>query len=498
MKTKQLKKLKWLSMLALACLLGSGSAGADERPNILVIMCDDLGYGDLGYTGSKEIRTPNLDRLAANGIECRNGYTTHPYCGPSRSGFITGRYQARFGMEVNLTNSHFDMYSGVPLTEQTFATRLQKSGYRTGVVGKWHLGASFPFHPNNRGFDYFYGFLSGGHSYFPEDVTTTKPLLLDNGEPHYSANEGSCWPLMRNNNTAEFKDYLTRELSRDAARFVSKSGDEPFLLYLAYNAPHKPLEAPEETIAKYSNIKNKNRRIYAAMVDEMDQGIGVVLDALKESGKYENTLIFFFSDNGGSGAHNPGNFSTSGPFKGGKGSMHEGGCHVPFIVHWPAGLPEAGKFDGLVSALDVAATSVALGKGDTSGSPLEGVNLIPYLRGEKKGSPHEALFWRMQDGVAWSVRTVDTKFLLEQKKYGGKVPVLYDMANDPYESTDIADAAPERRATMAKLWNDWNSQNMGNIWLQSGGYQKWRLRMYEELYEKLEKEAAKKKPIVIE
>ena len=324
-----------------------------------------------------------------------------------------------------------------------------------------------------------------------------KPLLLDNGDPHYGANEGSYLPLMRNNNAAEFNDYLTRELSRDAARFVSE-GDKPFCLYLAYNAPHKPLEAPEETMAKYSDIKDKERRTYAAMVDEMDQGIGVVVDALKASGKFENTLIFFLSDNGGSGAQKPGNFSTSGPFRGGKGSMHEGGCHVPFIIHWPAGIKKSGPFDGLVSALDIAATAVALGGGDTSGQPLEGVNLIPYLNGEKEGSPHEALFWRMQDGVAWGVRTVNTKFLLEQKKYGGKVPALYDMSKDPYETTDLADKAPEKRAAMAKLWNDWNAGNTANVLLQAGGYQKKRLKMYEDLHKELQEAAAKRKPVVVE
>ena len=157
-----------LLAVGLAGLLVGGLVHADDRPNILVILCDDLGYGDLGYTGSKEIKTPVLDSLAANGVECRNGYVTHAYCGPSRAGLMTGRYQARFGMEINVTYSPFDMHSGLPLTETTFAKRLQSAGYRTGIVGKWHLGASYVFHPNNRGFDYFYGFLSGGHSYWPK------------------------------------------------------------------------------------------------------------------------------------------------------------------------------------------------------------------------------------------------------------------------------------------------------------------------------------------
>ncbi len=292
------------------------------------------------------------------------------------------------------------------------------------------------FHPNNRGFDYFYGFLSGGHTYFPENVTTATPLIGKKKEPHYSANEGSYWPLSRNDRSAEFNEYLTTALSRDAAEFMTKE-EEPFCLYLAYNAPHLLLEAPKETIEKYAHIENKKRRIYAAMIDEMDRGIGMIVEALKKSGKLDNTVIFFLSDNGGAGGPEkigPA-FSDSTPFRDGKGSMREGGSHVPFIVHWPAGLQRKGEFDGLVSSLDIAATVVALGKGDRSGHSLEGKNLIPYFNGKKEGSPHEALFWRKSDGAAgWAVRTVESKFL---QMSGDSEPELYNMAADPYESENV-------------------------------------------------------------
>ncbi|QVY66098.1 sulfatase [Polaribacter sp. Q13] len=461
---------------------------AQEKPNVLIILADDLGYGDLGFTGSKDIQTPNLDKLADNGVIMKNGYVTHPYCGPSRAGLITGRYQARFGLEINLTNSKYDMYNGLPLTEQTFANRLQKSGYETGVIGKWHLGGSDTFHPNNRGFDYFYGFLSGGHSYFPKNVKTHMPLISPkNNKPHYSANEGSYWPLTRNDKAGEFNEYLTSALSKDAAKFVSKS-DKPFCLYLAYNAPHMPLEAPKETIEKYNFIKDKKRRTYAAMVDELDQGIGVVVEALRKSGKLDNTLIFFLSDNGGPRKKGE-TFASNGKFKEGKGSMYEGGCHVPFIVHYPNGNFKVKKFDGLVSALDIAATAVAVGNGDTSGYELEGKNLIPYLKGNKKGSPHEALFWRMQDGQAWGVRTMGAKFLKRNKKTA--VPELFNMAIDPYEDYDIISKSPKLRKELAKLWNDWNSENISNIYLQAGAYQKKRLDMYKKLYEDLIKKSKK-------
>lgn len=482
--------------IVLVALLFAKKGYAQDKPNIVVILADDLGYGDLGFTGSKEIKTPNLDKLANQGVIFKNGYVTHPYCGPSRSGLVTGRYQARFGMEINITNSPFDMYSGLPLTEQTFATRLKKSGYRTGAIGKWHLGGSDPFHPNNRGFDYFYGFLSGGHSYFPKNIRTHMPLVIgDDKHPHYSANEGGYQPLTRNDKAGEFNEYLTTALSKDAARFVSESDNAPFILYLAYNAPHLPLEAPKETIEKYSHIKDKKRRTYAAMVDELDQGIGIVVEALKKAGKFDNTLIFFLSDNGGPRKKGE-TFATNGNFREGKGSMYEGGTHVPFILHWPNGNLKTGEFDGLVSALDIAATSVAIGNGDTSGNKLEGVNLIPFLKGDKKGSPHKALFWRLRDGMAWAVRTEDSKFLKLNKDVLG--PQLFDMKNDPYEANNIIEAETKKRKELARLWNEWNQGNISNIWLQSGEYQKKRLKMYKDLYESLEKKASKKKLLVIE
>lgn len=490
-----MKKHILLKTIALTLvLLFSSNLNAQEKPNILVILADDLGYADLGYTGAKDIKTPNIDNLASHGVVFNNGYVTHPYCGPSRSGLVTGRYQARFGMEINLTNSPFDMYNGLPLTEQTFAKRLKKSGYKTGVIGKWHLGGSDTFHPSKRGFDYFYGFLSGGHSYFPKNVKTHMGLLVPGKEkPHYSANEGSYQPLTRNNKAGEFKEYLTTALSKDAAKFI-KGAKDPFCLYLAYNAPHLPLEAPAKTIEKYSHIKDKKRRIYSAMVDELDKGVGIVIEELKRTGKLDNTLIFFLSDNGGP-IKNGETFANNGNFRQGKGSMYEGGSHVPFFIHWPNGKLKIGEFDGLVSSLDIAATAVALGNGDTSGKPLEGKNLIPYVTGQQKGSPHDALYWRMDDGKGWSVRTVDTKYLKLNKKQSK--PELFDMKKDPFESTDIINKAKRKRKKMAKLWNDWNQENIPGIYMQAGQYQRKRLDFYKEMYNDLLKKSKEKDLLII-
>jgi arylsulfatase A-like enzyme len=488
------------AILMFSWLIPAGHADAtrETRPNILIILADDLGYADTGFTGSKLVQTPNLDRLATNGVVLKNGYVTHPYCGPSRSGLITGRYQARFGNETNFTYSPYDLHQGLPLTEKTFAERLKPVGYRTGIIGKWHLGASFPFQPKQRGFDHFYGFLSGGHSYWPDNETTQLDLYSPNGTINYSINEGGKLPLSRNDQVGEFDEYLTTALSRDAAAFV-KEGDEPFLLYLAYNAPHSPLEAPDELIQKYRHVEPWARRVYLAMIDSMDQGIGMVIEALEESGKLDNTLLFFLSDNGGVapkvGYVNE-DWADNGPLRKGKGSVFEGGCRVPYLMHWPDGLPRGKVYEFPVSSLDIAATTVALGQGDTSGASLDGVNLIPFLDGTYYNAPHAALFWRIRDGAGWAIRTPTAKMLKEG--YSSQPPELYDMQSDPYESNNIIDSRPELRQQLAQLWNAWNSKNQSNRFLQSNEYQKKRLELYRQLDEELKADALKRSQLVIE
>ena len=233
------------------------------------------------------------------------------------------------------------------------------------------------------------------------------------------------------------------------------------------------------------------------MIDEMDKGIGIVIRALKASGKLDNTVIFFLSDNGGiqsRGKHMT--YASNYPYRSGKGSMYEGGSHVPFLVHWPAGLDRDGRFEGLVSALDISATMIALGEGDLSGNNLEGVNLIPYLNGQEDGSPRAALFWRAADGSAFAVRTMTGKYLRntgEQGEIG-----LFDMESDPYESDNLYGDSPLMRAELAGLWNEWNQENIGNIFLHSADYQERRLMMYEELYHQLLQDAVQRQKVVID
>ena len=420
------------------------------------------------------LKTPNIDQLANNGVIFTNGYVTHPYCGPSRAGLLTGRAQARFGMENNVSFMPDDPYMGLPLTEITFAKRLKNVGYQTAIIGKWHLGGAPKYQPMQRGFDYFYGFLDGGHYYMPGEVEI--------------GGDGYSLPIMRNSGVAEFDEYLTTALSNDAANYIKQSGESPFLLYLAYNAPHAPLQAPQKYIDKYAHIKDKNRRIYAAMVDAMDEGIGRVITALN---KLDNTLIFFLSDNGGVYPESwlpTFDWADNTPFRRGKVALLEGGIHVPFIAHWPKKIDAGIKFDGLVSSLDIAATAVALANADSSDGKLEGVNLLPFIQNEKSGSPHSALFWRLEEADhLWAVRTPKYKYMQQSLPNVGRS--FFDMTKDPYEANNLVDKHPEKQAELAKLWNLWNQKNINSIHLQKHDYDAAKNKFFDDLYQQQLKKA---------
>lgn len=430
------------SLSVVVLLVSVGFISAEERmPNILVILADDLGYGDIGVHGCKDIPTPNIDKLAATGVRCTNGYSSHPFCSPMRAGFIVGRYQHRFGYERNIAYDPHNKHMGLPTSETTFAKRLQKKNYHTGILGKWHLGASAPFHPNRRGFNHFYGFLGGGHDYF--DVDLTRPI-----------GEGYRVPLQRNGKPTNLDEYLTTALSKEAVRFVESSKDKPFFLYVSYNAPHTPMQAPQETLDKFSSIKNKKRRAYAAMVHIMDEGIGQILQTLNRLNLRDNTLIFFLSDNGGPEMANA---SNNGPLRGQKGHVYEGGIRVPFLVSWPGVLPEGKEYHQPVSSLDIATTALETAVVPvTKEAKLDGINLIPYLAGKRKESPHGALFWRKENGKAWAVRAGSLKLL---KVESSPKMLLYDLSKDIGETNDLTKAQPEDVKRLKALYDQWNKAN---------------------------------------
>ena len=260
---------------------------ASDRPNILVILCDDLGYADVGFNGSRDIRTPNLDRLAHNGMKFTSAYVVHPFCGPSRMALMTGRYPHLIGAPFNLPNSadSIERYNrqGVPVSEPLISSTLKSAGYFTGAIGKWHMGIDPQFHPNNRGFDEFYGFLGGGHDYFPDRFQPAYERQRKLGK--LPINE-YLLPLEHNSQEVDETDYITDALSREAVTFVTTAAtkDTPFFLYLAYNAPHSPLQAKEEDMAFYANIKDNKRGTYAGMVHAVDRGVGQVVEALNATG----------------------------------------------------------------------------------------------------------------------------------------------------------------------------------------------------------------------
>ncbi len=430
-----------MRLLALLALLPSCAAPQDgpaPRPNVIVILADDLGYADLGCHGAKDIPTPHLDALAAGGVRCTSGTVSHPFCSPTRAGLLAGRYQQRFGHENNPKWDPADETLGLPVQVPTVADALRAAGYRTGAVGKWHLGAAPRFHPNRRGFDEYFGILGGGHQYFP----------VARSAAEYSI------PVDRNGQAVDEPEYLTRAFSREAAAFVERHRGRPFFLYLAYNAPHTPMQAPKETVAKFASIADEKRRTYAAMVSEVDDGVGLVLRRLRELGLEERTLVFFLSDNGGPPSANA---SSNGPLRGAKGQVYEGGIRVPFLVRWPGRLRAGATYDAPVSSIDLFATAAAAAGARAEG--LEGVDLVPYLAGEKAGVPHERLFWRSGGGERWAVREGNWKLL-----DAGEGRMLFDLAADPGETTDLASKHPDVAERLARAYADWDRGNVKPLW----------------------------------
>jgi len=447
---------KWRILLVFAWLAGIALLAADvaaedipRRPNVIVILSDDQGYGDIGVHGCQDIPTPNIDSLAKNGIRCAAGYVTAPQCTPSRAGLITGRYQQRFGYEVNSNQPE----SGLPPEEVTLAARMKAAGYVTGLVGKWHLGWQQRHHPMNRGFDEFFGFLGGANPYLPAEGQDSIPNILRGREP------------------VKVTDYLTTVFGREAVSFVERHQKEPFFLYLAFNAPHVPLQAAPEYLNRFSSIPDPTRRTYAAMVSALDDAIGAVLAKLRQLKLEERTLVFFLSDNGGP-AGAGWNGSSNAPWRGHKGAIQEGGIRVPFLVQWQGTLPAGKVYDQPVISLDVLPTALAAaGVTPQPEWKLDGVNLLPYLKGEITTPPHDLLFWRFTfrpGHPMWAIRQGDWKL----ESGGGSAETadpqppasLFNLRTDPHEDQDLKSAEPDKARTLGGRWEAWNAELMPPRW----------------------------------
>ncbi len=439
---------KWFTNAVFGIALASGlvstmATAAESRPNIVFLVADDMGYADVGFHGCKDIPTPNLDSLAAEGVRCTSGYVSGPYCSPTRAGLLTGRYQQRFGHETNAGGSG----GGLPVSETTIANRLKAAGYVTGAVGKWHLGANPEFHPLRRGFDEFFGFLPGAHTYFAQGRPT----------------------ILRGTESVDEKEYLTDAFGREAVAFIEQHKEQPFFLYLAFNAVHTPMEATDERLAKFASIEDRTCRTYAAMLYAMDEAIGRVMETLKTRGLDEKTLVAFFSDNGGPTM--PGttiNGSINAPLRGSKRTTLEGGVRVPFVLRWKGRLPAGKVYDHPVIQLDLLPTSLAAAGVEVVPEwKLDGVNLLPYLLGEKSGTPHNTLYWRMNQQMAirqgdWKLVRYDPAVDSGETSRGDRSGVsparLYNLAADIGESNDLAATEPATLQQLQAAWDAWNTQ----------------------------------------
>lgn len=430
--------------LYIAILLNLFSCGTSNNkpPNVIVIISDDQGYADVGFHGSNEIFTPNIDRIAKNGVVFSEGYVSYAVCSPSRAGLITGRYQNRFGYSRNILLAPNDSLMGLPLSEQTLPDVLNNVDYKTKAIGKWHLGAHKSLVPEKRGFDEFFGFLIGGHRYFPEDLT-----LNDLTEARRQM-DGYITKIYDNGKRINTKKYLTEELSDNAVKFIEDNSDNPFFLYLSYNAPHTPLQATTKDLERNKHIDIEKRQTYAAMVSSMDDGIGLILDKLEQKNIFENTIVFFFSDNGGVEWYN---FSDNGPLRGIKGDFFEGGIRVPFTMQWPNKIKPGTIYDKPIIALDIFATVASAAKAEKYiKNEIDGVNLIPYLSGNKSGLPHEYLYWKNPDKDIDVIRDDRYKYLrIKNDEY------IFDLKNDISEESNIIDLSKpiyDRLKSQFKLW----------------------------------------------
>jgi len=352
-------------------------------------------------------------------------------CGPSRAGLITGRYGQRFGFERNPQYRTDDPGMGVPLDDTALADALGGVGYHCGVIGKWHLGAHPDLHPLERGFDEFFGHLGGGHKYLPELLTIQDSYAAEDEPQSYRT-----W-ILRNHTPSKPEKYLTDEFSDEAVAFIERNHARPFFLFLSYNAPHTPLQATEEYLARFPDIADQKRRTYAAMVSAVDDGVGRVLAALREAGVEDDTLVFFLSDNGGPETKNA---SDNGPLRDGKGSVYEGGHRVPFVVQWKAGLPGGTRYDEPVLSLDIFGTIAALSGAQTDPArPLDGVDLVPYLTGADPGRPHEAIYMRKFDSQAYMIRSGGHKVVIP---FEDAEPQLFNLIEDIGEENDLAAGEP--------------------------------------------------------
>ena len=410
-------------------LLSNEWLWASSKPNVIVILSDDAGYADFGFQGSKEFKTPHIDSIAANGAVFTNGYVSGCVCSPSRAGFMTGRYQARFGHENNLPPG---CKLGMSIKEATFADKMKELGYYTGVIGKWHLGYQPEYHPNKRGFDWFYGCLQGSRSYWKISKPSDHRVIQFNGKP-----------------TEETDEYMTDRLGDNAVKFINENKAQPFFLYLSFTAVHGPYQSKKEDVDFFaSTALSKSRQNLAGMTKSLDENVGKVLSALKNNSLLDNTILVFLNDNGGTGP------AVNEPLYGKKGTLYEGGTRVPFCIQWPSKIKQGIRLTEAVCAIDLLPTAIAAA-GGSAVKDLDGVNLVPYLTGAETLKPRK-LYWRRHSGsdTAWS--TVRSgKWKLHRQPEGYR---LFNLETDLQEQNDVKSSHKEVFEQLKNDLANWESQ----------------------------------------
>lgn len=451
-------RLAGAALLA-CCLYGAAAAAPPaaqpaQRPNIVIILADDLGYGDLGVQGGKDIATPRIDKLAAEGVRLTDYYANHPVCAPSRAALMTGRYQQRFGFEDNpgpalepgftpppgapALAATAETY-GLPLDEPTLPERLKKLGYATAMFGKWHIGFVPEKRPNHRGFDNFYGFLGGAMAYVPDGPTGTKQML-------------------RNDDPAPMPEHTTEAFAAEAVAFIEANKSKPFFLYVPFNAVHAPMQSTKRYLERFASEPDRKRRAHLAMLAALDDATGSIVDAIDKNGLGKSTLVVFISDNGGPTWQTT---SANGPLNGVKALVLEGGIRVPAIFRWPGAIPAGKTISSVAMEFDVTATALALAGAASDGKKLDGVSLMPFLTGAKAGDAHPALFWRANQQGA--MRQGQWKLVKAGDDY-----FLFDLSKDIGEHHDLAKEQPKKLAELKAAWSAWSGDMMAAKWRRNG------------------------------
>lgn len=472
----------------------------NSKPNIVIIIADDLGKTDIGLYGNPPIKTPNIDSIGLKGMTFTEGYITSPICAPSRAGMLTGRYQQRFGFEYQphdrYPKNRVEMFvyknfiatgdwlvadqiefpafndmvkNGMPPSEIMLSEILQKAGYKTGIAGKWHLGAGEHAIPINRGFDYQYGFYEAYSLYLAD---TSDPNIINQRHKDFSdpfiwgkGRSGNC-AIRRNDEVIDEKFYLTDRIAEEANRFVDEHKEEPFFLYVPFLAPHTPFQATKAYYDKLDHITDRNKRVYNAMIWQLDDAVGSIISHLENLGLMNNTIVFFLSDNGGATYTEA---TDNAPLKGGKFTNFEGGLNVPFMVRWDGHVSSGTDYSQPVISMDIFSTALELaGIKYTPERPLDGASLIPVLTDSVRLPIHDQLCWR--SGYNRAIRYGDWKLITDD--HSGN-HALYNMRTDKEEMRNLYDDNTEMVEMLRKRHAEWESQMIDPKWPNVMDYRWW-------------------------